>query len=111
MRLEIIHQFLLVRCQFDVGELIKAAQRVLVFLVGDISLGAVNEALRLWPTVPMFTRAPFEETTLGGVYHVTPEDRIGVMTTMLHRDKAVWGDDAARYVPRGEQHMIVYERK
>ncbi|MDB5074771.1 MAG: Cytochrome, partial [Chloroflexi bacterium] len=59
----------------------------------------LKEALRLWPTAPAFTRAPYKETTLGGAYRVMPEDRISVMTTMLHRDKSVWGDDAEEFNP------------
>jgi hypothetical protein len=47
LRLEIIHRFLLVGCQLDIGELTKAAERLLVFLLRDLGLGAVNEALSL----------------------------------------------------------------
>jgi cytochrome P450/NADPH-cytochrome P450 reductase len=59
----------------------------------------LKESLRLWPTAPAFTRAPLQETTLGGGYHITPEDQIMILTPMLHRDKSVWGDDAEEFNP------------
>src|SRR5258706_542230 len=59
----------------------------------------LKEALRLWPTAPAFSRAPYQETTLGGHYAITPHDRLMAFTPMLHRDPAVWGDDAEAFNP------------
>jgi cytochrome P450 / NADPH-cytochrome P450 reductase len=59
----------------------------------------LKETLRLWPPAPAFTRAPLHETTLGGLYPITPQDRITILTIMLHRDPSVWGDDAEQFNP------------
>jgi cytochrome P450/NADPH-cytochrome P450 reductase len=59
----------------------------------------LKETLRLWPPAPAFTRAPLHETTLGGLYPITPEDRITVLTIMLRRDTSVRGDDAEQFNP------------
>jgi cytochrome P450/NADPH-cytochrome P450 reductase len=59
----------------------------------------LKEASRLWPSAPGFTRHARQETTLGGTYTVTPEDRLQILTPMLHRDKSVWGADAEEFNP------------
>ncbi|MGW2371065.1 bifunctional cytochrome P450/NADPH--P450 reductase [Kitasatospora sp. NPDC001683] len=66
----------------------------------------LNEALRLWPTAPQFSREAREETLLGGRIPVRPGLPIFVLTTMLHRDPA-WGDnpelfDPSRFDPERE---------
>ena len=57
------------------------------------------ETLRLWPTAPAFAVKPSEDTLLGGRYPLTPKDTLLVLQPMLHRDPAVWGDDAERFDP------------
>ncbi|SDU37773.1 bifunctional cytochrome P450/NADPH--P450 reductase [Halopseudomonas salegens] len=57
------------------------------------------ETLRLWPTAPAFAVSPHEDTLLAGKYPVTPRDVLMVMLPMLHRDPAVWGDDADAFRP------------
>ena len=59
----------------------------------------LKEALRLWPTAPAISRHPYQATTLGGRYSIVPEDRLMVLTPLLHRDRAVWGDDAEEFNP------------
>ncbi len=59
----------------------------------------LNETLRLWPTAPGFTRAPFEDTVLGGRYAIPAGTPVTVLLPSLHRDPAVWGPDAARFNP------------
>ncbi len=59
----------------------------------------LKETLRLWPTAPLFALYPYEETTLGGKYHLTPEDQVSVLIPMLHRDPAIWGDNAEEFDP------------
>ncbi|MFF2079701.1 bifunctional cytochrome P450/NADPH--P450 reductase [Kitasatospora sp. NPDC058162] len=66
----------------------------------------LNEALRLWPTAPQFSREAREETLLGGRIPVRPGMPIFVLTPMLHRDPA-WGDnpelfDPSRFDPEHE---------
>lgn len=60
---------------------------------------SLKEALRLWPTAPAFSRAPYQETTLGRHYTITPHDRLMAFTPMLHRDPSVWGEDADAFNP------------
>ncbi len=57
------------------------------------------ETLRLWPTAPAFAVTPHEPTMIGGSYQVVPGDEILVLLASLHRDKAVWGDDAEAFRP------------
>jgi cytochrome P450/NADPH-cytochrome P450 reductase len=59
----------------------------------------LKESLRLWPTAPAFTRHTLQARMLGGMYHITPDDRIMILTPMLHRDKAVWGEQAEAFNP------------
>lgn len=58
------------------------------------TLAVMRETLRLRP--PASTRSVFakEPTTLGnGKYAVTPEDKILVNVTQVHRDPEIWGHD------------------
>lgn len=59
----------------------------------------LDESLRLWPTAPGFSRRPLKPDVLGGEYRVEPTDVIRVLTPLLHRDPAVWGDDAETFDP------------
>jgi cytochrome P450/NADPH-cytochrome P450 reductase len=58
----------------------------------------LNETLRLWPTAPAFTRAPFEDTMVGP--YLMPKG-IGIiaLTPMLHRLPEIWGADAEDFNP------------
>jgi cytochrome P450/NADPH-cytochrome P450 reductase len=59
----------------------------------------LKEGLRLWPTAPAFSRHPYQARTLGGKYAITPEDRLMAFIPQLHRDPAVWGQDAEAFNP------------
>ncbi len=59
----------------------------------------LDESLRLWPTAPMFTRAPYEDTVIGGKYALPKGIGVSVLLPMLHRDHTVWGDDAEDFNP------------
>ncbi len=59
----------------------------------------LEESLRLWPTAPGFTRYPFEDTVIGGKYHLPKGAAVLVLTPMLHRDQAIWGPDAEEFNP------------
>ncbi|GAA4537605.1 bifunctional cytochrome P450/NADPH--P450 reductase [Pseudonocardia xishanensis] len=61
----------------------------------------LDEALRLWPTAPAFTRHALVDTTLGG-YDVPAGTQASVLIPALHRDPAAWGPDADRFDP---EHM------
>ena len=59
----------------------------------------LEETLRLWPTAPLFTRAPFEDTVIGGRYAIPAGMPLTVLIPSLHRDRGVWGDDAEEWNP------------
>ncbi|MGW1674362.1 cytochrome P450 [Streptomyces sp. NPDC002324] len=59
----------------------------------------LDEALRLWPTAPAFSREAREDTVLGGVHPMRRGAWALVLTSMLHRDPEVWGADAERFDP------------
>ncbi|MDM0034227.1 cytochrome P450 [Variovorax sp. J22P271] len=57
------------------------------------------ESLRLWPTAPAFGVKPIADTLLAGRYPLSTRDTLLVLQPMLHRDPAVWGDDAEDFRP------------
>ncbi len=63
----------------------------------DLVRRTLSEALRLWPTVPVVTRAPKEDTMLGA-FRVPKGQPFGLLLHALHRDPAVW-QNPARFDP------------
>ncbi|MDL9936480.1 cytochrome P450 [Gordonia sp. ABSL1-1] len=63
----------------------------------------LDESLRLWPTVPAFSRRPVSDTVLGGRYPMRTSDWALIMLGQVHRDPAVWEDpetfDPDRFLP------------
>ena len=59
----------------------------------------LRESLRLTPTVPSIIVAPLEDTILGAKYYVKRGTPIVALPSMVHRDKTVYGDDAADFRP------------
>ncbi|MEQ8858828.1 MAG: cytochrome P450 [Pseudomonadales bacterium] len=57
------------------------------------------ESLRLWPTAPAFSLYPYADETIGGRYPLPANTFVTVLTLMLHRDPAVWGDDPESFDP------------
>ena len=49
--------------------------------------------------VASLSRYAYNPRMLGGMYPITPEDELIVQSTMLHRNRAVWGDDAEEFNP------------
>jgi len=58
----------------------------------------LNETLRLWPTAPAFTRAPYRDDTVGG-YLLPKGSSVTALTPMLHRLPEIWGPDAEEFNP------------
>ncbi|WP_338836617.1 cytochrome P450 [Gordonia polyisoprenivorans] len=52
----------------------------------------LDEALRIWPTVPAFARSPRKDTVIGGKYRMRPQDWAIVLLGLVHRDPQVWTD-------------------
>ncbi|HEX2910153.1 MAG TPA: cytochrome P450 [Chloroflexia bacterium] len=60
----------------------------------------LKETLRLWPTAPAFAVYPYaDETFIGGKYPVRKDQTLFMLTPMLHRDPAVWGENAEEFNP------------
>jgi cytochrome P450/NADPH-cytochrome P450 reductase len=59
----------------------------------------LQETLRLWPTAPAFGIYPLKETVIGEKYRLKPKHHLVVLAPMLHRDRAVWGDQPERFDP------------
>ncbi|MEW9532601.1 cytochrome P450 [Microbispora sp. NPDC049125] len=59
----------------------------------------LDESLRLWPPAAVFMREAREDTVLGGTYPMKKGAWALVLTPVLHRDPAVWGEDAERFDP------------
>ncbi|KAI8986145.1 cytochrome P450 [Trametes punicea] len=56
-------------------------------------IAVMRETLRIAPTAPARTVAPFEDTVIGGKYFIGKGESIIVNTYDCQRDRAVWGDD------------------
>ncbi len=59
----------------------------------------LDETLRLWPTAPIFTRAPRADTVMVGQYAIPAGTAMSVLIPGLHRDQSVWGADAEEFNP------------
>lgn len=75
----------------------------------------LKEALRLWPTAPAFSVAPFEDTVIGGKWTMRKDRPINIFSPGLHRDPKVWDDpetfDIDRWLPEAEaaRHPHAYK--
>jgi cytochrome P450/NADPH-cytochrome P450 reductase len=81
----------------------------------DVIDRILKETLRLWPTAPGFSVAPYEDTLLGGRYPIARDRRVNVLLTALHRDPAVWADpdrfDIDRFLPDNEAKLPAHAYK
>ena len=62
----------------------------------------LRETLRLTPTAPGFfikSKKDVPEVVGGGKYLIPPHEPVVVVLPELHRDPAVWGDDAEEFKP------------
>ena len=59
---------------------------------------ALKETLRLKSTAPAFTLAPIDkDEVIRGKYVIPKDTAVNVILDALHRDPAVWGDDAEEF--------------
>jgi len=59
----------------------------------------LNECLRLWFGNLAQERTPLEDTILGGKYPVKKGENIWTVTSLIQRDKTIWGEDANSFNP------------
>ncbi|KAJ7740485.1 fatty acid hydroxylase [Mycena maculata] len=63
-------------------------------------IAVMHEALRLAPTAPMRSTMSLEDTTIGGgKYAIKKGAGIAISVWSMHRDPAVWGEDAEEFRP------------
>ncbi|MDX3864605.1 bifunctional cytochrome P450/NADPH--P450 reductase [Streptomyces europaeiscabiei] len=72
----------------------------------------LNEALRLWPTAPVYGVEALEDTVIGGKYALRKGEAVEVLIPQLHRDPA-WGEnvelfDPDRFLPEREEERPVH---
>ncbi|MCH8506614.1 MAG: cytochrome P450, partial [Ectothiorhodospiraceae bacterium] len=69
----------------------------------------LKETLRLWPTAPAITVAPYEDTVIGGRYRIRKDQTVNIQLPALHRDPAVWQEpdsfDIDRFLPEREARI------
>lgn len=69
----------------------------------------LKESLRLWPTAPVFSVYPYEDTLLAGRYPIAKGAPVNVLIPMLHRDPTVWENpeafDPDRFAHDAEQAL------
>ena len=81
----------------------------------DVIERILKEALRLWPTAPSFSLAPFEDETIGGRYVMRKDRPVNVFVPGLHRFPGVWENpeefDIDRWLPEAEaaRHPHAYK--
>ena len=81
----------------------------------DVIERILKETLRLWPTAPAFSVAPFEDVTIAGGWALRKDRPINVMTPALHRHPSVWDHpydfDIDRWLPEAEakRHPHAYK--
>lgn len=56
----------------------------------ELLMRVINEALRLWPTVPVLSLRAKHDQVIGGRYAVVAGKPIKVLVAALHRDPQVW---------------------
>lgn len=75
----------------------------------------LKESLRLWPTAPSFSVAPFEDQVIGGKWTMRKDRPVNVFSPGLHRFAGAWDDseefDIDRWLPEAEaaRHPHAYK--
>jgi cytochrome P450/NADPH-cytochrome P450 reductase len=67
----------------------------------DFIQQVLEEALRLWPTAPAFTRGPRQEPgeVIGGKYFIPYGEGCQIILGAVHRSPQAWGADAQEFNP------------
>lgn len=73
----------------------------------DVIERILKEALRLWPTAPVFSLGAYEDTVIGGQFPVRKDVPVNIFAPGLHRYPGVWDRpeefDIDRWLPEAEQ--------
>lgn len=73
----------------------------------DVIERVLKEALRLWPTAPAFSLAPYQDEVIGGKWRLRKDRPVNVYAPGLHRDPGAWERpeefDIDRWLPEAEQ--------
>jgi cytochrome P450/NADPH-cytochrome P450 reductase len=59
----------------------------------------LRETLRLHPPAPAFTVQSKQDEVIGGKYHVTKDTALVCFLMAIHKDPAVYGEDAEQFCP------------
>jgi cytochrome P450 len=70
----------------------------------------LDEAMRLWPTAPGYSREAHEDVVLGRKYRLRKGDWVIVPLPLVHRDPAAWGPDPERFDPDRFEPAAVKKR-
>ncbi|MFG1642014.1 cytochrome P450 [Amycolatopsis sp. NPDC049252] len=70
----------------------------------------LDEAMRLWPTAPGYSREAREDVVLGGKYRLRKGDWVIVPLPLVHRDPAAWGPDPEVFDPDRFEPAAVKKR-
>ena len=70
----------------------------------------LDEAMRLWPTAPGYSREAREDIVLGGKYRLRKGDWVIVPLPLVHRDPAAWGPDPEAFDPDRFEPAAVKKR-
>ncbi len=66
----------------------------------------VKETQRLWPTAPVFSVGPWEDTVIGGKWRLRKDRPVNVYAPGLHRHPSAWANpqefDIDRWLPEAE---------
>jgi cytochrome P450 len=74
------------------------AERERALSDSDFMDACLNEAMRLWPTTPMLSRATVRDAEWDGV-PIKQGTQVMIVNTFNHRDRDALGDRADRFVP------------
>jgi cytochrome P450 len=70
----------------------------------------LDEAMRLWPTAPGYSREAREDVVLGGKYRMRKGDWVIVPLPLVHRDPSAWGPDPEAFDPDRFEPTAVKKR-
>ena len=75
----------------------------------------LKESLRLWPTAPAYSVAPYQDAIIGGRYRIPKNRRVVVLLPAVHRDPAIWERpdefDIDRFLPENEARIPAHAYK